>query len=1280
MPISKLRNGMKKDVKLFLCLAAAGLVGFVPAYAGGITDILVSVFGFFILAITKGIVWILEMLSNLFLGAMSVDVNTLISNGYLKGFETFAEGIRIVATGIALAIVMWQLFVVLWGPLIGAQQTQSVMAIVMRGLIFVPLTYFIQPLALGVLKQFQSVYNAFLSVYNANPDGVFGVKLLSDYINPDTFMNDLGISGSNIVETTIQDILGTAMACIMIAVITWQFIKLLLELAQRFVAMLFYVYLSPLAAACGVGANSIQITKSALTLFISSGILWVLNVWSVSVCLGLFSAVDSAVGSGASGFFLWSVLTYGALKIAQQLDDIFNAVGATNVRLSGSLLDDIVSMTKMSEWAGKMYGGAQDALTRFSENGLGGTGKDPDKPVGPDGQGGAANKIPNNAMATAAQSKSSVQTSATGAQAGQRSTANGVPAANGMKPPVAKTAANGSPARSLGQQAGAKAMEIAGNTAAGRFVRGVKKTGENISTRVNAGVAEAQTAADNRAMARMNGALSQDSAENRAKAMAQLAKNHPADLNNQAVKDYLGENMGLAENQQIAGLAVDKNGQLSAMVATNNGDGSISMSKVSGINDMTFGPNANHSVGQDTQSSSAGSTTVGGSSAVTGGSAVSGGVNGTGGSAMAGVPQGTQISYKDLEGNSRTASVMKNEGSGTIKDGKPVASFSVIPDDGGSPVTISAPANMSEQDVASLVANTASQDVQNHFKQGGNEMQLAGSAARLSLDDTAPRSVNVAGGSTASGGVARSENAGSAENGMTQIRYSDPAGNTHTASVMREAGSETMQDGKQMATFTVTPDSGGNSVSISAPAGMTEQEVGSMVANTASSEVQARFSQGGDTAQLASSVAGLNIDNNAPRSVETSGSTAGGSASASSGHETAQINYSDPAGNTHTASVMREVGSETMQDGKQMATFTVTPDNGGNSVSISAPASMTEQEVGSMVANTASSEVQARFSQGGDTAQLASSVAGLNIDTNAPRSVEVSEPAAVGGGSASAGHETTQINYSGYDGNAHTASVMREVGSETLQDGKQMATFTVTPDNGGNSVSITAPASMTEQEVGSLVANSASSDLTQRFEQGGGSMSQVRDTTSHLDLNDSADRSVETSHISSTQSTSSETAHSVAGSVATAHSDGTMWTQEFTAQTQESPLDPSRSDLQFSYAQQQANGTSAPAAGFVRYESAGPDGQVQYQYGANNEVKGTITLDKNITAEELSALLMQKDGGGQAAVQEIRKNLGFTKEYSKPEADGFRDAMDKAKRMKKGVATSEEAPIKAEKK
>lgn len=714
MPKSKLRNSIKNDIKLFLCLAVVILVGFVPAYAGGITDIFVSIFGFFITVIASSIAWLLELIANVFLNAMGTDVQEMLDAGILTGFQTFTEGIRILATGLALAIVMWQLFVVLWGPLIGAQQTQSIGSIVFRGLIFVPLTYFIQPLAMDVLGLFQSVYNEFLSAYKTTTGGVIAFKMLSSQFNLDTFgadfldFDDLSANPFKIIDGEIQDILATVIACVMIIVITWQFIKLLLETAQRFVVMLFYVYLSPLAAACGVGANSIQITKSALTLFVSSGILWILNVWSIGVCLGLFEAISSAVGGGATKFFIWALVTYGALKIAQQLDDIFNAVGATNVRLSGSLLDDIVSMTKMSEWAGKVYGGAQDALDTFAANGVG-AGKSPDKPVEP---GGAAGKL-TSAGSSEKKEPINVGTPAS-VKATQSALANASAAANGLKPPAVKTTESGTAPRSFGQQMTDKAVGIASRTAAGRIVQGMKKTSDNIGNRINAGVTEARAAEDNKALNRINGALAQESPDDRAKALAQLAQRHPGDLNNQAVRDYMGENMGLADNQKVVGLSVDKSGQLSAMVATDNGDGMKSMSKVSGINDMTFGSDANHIAAGSTQGGGAGNS----------------------------VAQGMGISYTDLEGNTRTAGIVRNEGSETIKEGKPVAAFSVIPDDGGSSTMITAPASMNEQEVASLVSGKASAEVQERFKiGGGDETQLMGSAARLSMDDTKPSSV-----------------------------------------------------------------------------------------------------------------------------------------------------------------------------------------------------------------------------------------------------------------------------------------------------------------------------------------------------------------------------------------------------------------------------------------------------------------------------------------------------------------------------------------------------------
>ena len=326
--------------------------------------------------------------------------------------------------------------------------------------------------------------------------------------------------------------------------------------------------------------------------------------------------------------------------------------------------------------------------------------------------------------------------------------------------------------------------------------------------------------------------------------MSQLAKQHPGDFNSQAVKDYMGENMGLAENQKVANLSVDKNGQMSALVATDNGNGIPSMSKVGGINDMAFGATDDHSAVSSTQGRGSAGTTASGSG----------------------------VKYTDLEGNTRTAGIRRNEGSETIKDGKQVASFSVIPDDGGSSTMITAPASMNEQEVASLVSGKASAEIQERFKDGGgDETQLMGSAGRLSMDDTKPSSVI----SEATGGSAVNLNTAS-------IGYSDLAGNERSASVQRDEGSETVIGGKSMASFSVIPDDGGSSTVITAPANMNGQEVASLVSGNASAEVQERFvAGGGDVTQHTESAGHLNMDTTKPSSVMTESSTVSESTSSS---------------------------------------------------------------------------------------------------------------------------------------------------------------------------------------------------------------------------------------------------------------------------------------------------------------------------------------------------------------------------------------------------------------
>lgn len=690
----------RRELIFAFCCVIAICIGVTPVYAG-IGDLLVSVLGWIISGISKFILGIIETVAQFFLTVMAVDISQIESFGFLDGFNMFVLGIRALAIGIAGVILIFQLYPILFGPFVGAKQTSSVGGIIARALIFIPLTYAIQPLALETLRMFQSIYTAFLDVYNQK----YMYTDLSSQIDPNTFLEDLGIEISPVFSGDIGPLAQVAsvlIACTFMIVITWNFVKLLLEMTQRFVVMLIYVYLSPLATACGVGVNSISIVKQSLTMFLSSGVLWILNVWSVSIALSLFAAVGQSFLGGAGGFFLWAVITYGFLKIAQQLDDVFNAVGATNVRFSGSLLDDLVSMSKMSgafNGVARGIGNLNRNLTNFAENGFfgGGRGSNPNNPVQPT----------NGKIAPA-----------TGKAATPNQQPSGKPGQPGAGKP-AQGAANGNQAaRSIPRQMADGAKTMAGKTVTGRVVRGVKQTADNVRSRVGAGVAEANMARDNRMMGAVGNALGKENPQARAAAMKDLAKSNPQALKNDAVRGYVGEAMGLQSNQSVAGLSVDKDGQLAATVATTSPDGSVTMSKVTGLNDMKTDAPASHATGQsDTASYKASELGQNGANLAT-------------------------MQYMDKSGQLHTAQVEKGE-LDTATNGQN-SLFTVTADDGQS-VSFSAPRSMSAEDVGKIGVGEASPEMLqklNDSEYHGETMSSPGRIAnKLNIDYDAPHAV-----------------------------------------------------------------------------------------------------------------------------------------------------------------------------------------------------------------------------------------------------------------------------------------------------------------------------------------------------------------------------------------------------------------------------------------------------------------------------------------------------------------------------------------------------------
>lgn len=347
---AKPNNYTKRNIIALLCVITALFIGIQPAFAGGLSDIITTALATVISFICKVIAGFQAKTIELFLKGMGTDITEYRSMGLLAGFDTFTGIIKAIGIGIACVAVAWQLFAIMFGPVLGIKQEKSVGLIIFRALLFIPLTYGIQNMAEAAFSAMQSVYSAILSGYTnavmgATEDGTY--TGLVNAMTDNQLINEFVATGGAAETFTV---IGVLISAIILILVLWNFLKLVFEAIQRFAVMIVYVYLSPLAAACGVVGDG-SIPKKALGLFFSSGILWILNIWCIGVAQSLISLYASALSNGTTGLMAWIFLNYGFIKIAQQLDDIFNTVGATNVRLNGDLLRDILGLEKPYRWA-----------------------------------------------------------------------------------------------------------------------------------------------------------------------------------------------------------------------------------------------------------------------------------------------------------------------------------------------------------------------------------------------------------------------------------------------------------------------------------------------------------------------------------------------------------------------------------------------------------------------------------------------------------------------------------------------------------------------------------------------------------------------------------------------------------------------------------------------------------------------------------------------------------------------------------------------------------------
>lgn len=134
------------------------------------------------------------------------------------------------------------------------------------------------------------------------------------------------------------------LVCFILTVaIVWNYFKLMLEIAERYVVLGIMYYTMPLAAVPLVSRDTSPITKSWLRMLVSELMILVLNVWFVvvfrnaiivnSMIAGEYEVNGYTVGSG----ILWCFVAIAFLKTAQKIDSHIATLGLTTAQLSSGI-------------------------------------------------------------------------------------------------------------------------------------------------------------------------------------------------------------------------------------------------------------------------------------------------------------------------------------------------------------------------------------------------------------------------------------------------------------------------------------------------------------------------------------------------------------------------------------------------------------------------------------------------------------------------------------------------------------------------------------------------------------------------------------------------------------------------------------------------------------------------------------------------------------------------------------------------------------------------------
>jgi hypothetical protein len=300
---------------------------------------------------------LLDMINTGILSALGCDMDTFVH--YVPAAKTMYTIFLSLGLGMLLLNFVWQLFKN-FGLGMGVE-AEDPLKLTMKTVMFMLLTIYAGQIVDLALEIGGTPYNWIVSA--ALPPIEFA-----------SFMSAITPLIAGMVSGSFALI-----ALVVIIVIAWNYLKLLLEAAERYILLGVLVFTAPIAFAMGGAQSTSNIFKNWCRMLGGQIFLLIMNAW----CLKLFTAmfgvfIADPMGVGGN-FFIWVLCALGFLKVSQKIDSFMSSLGISVGHTGGSMLDSALVAAKGISSIGRMglLGGLGGGKSGGGASGSGGAGSSP---------------------------------------------------------------------------------------------------------------------------------------------------------------------------------------------------------------------------------------------------------------------------------------------------------------------------------------------------------------------------------------------------------------------------------------------------------------------------------------------------------------------------------------------------------------------------------------------------------------------------------------------------------------------------------------------------------------------------------------------------------------------------------------------------------------------------------------------------------------------------------------------------------------------------------------